>query len=434
MVSNVCLCKELSQLRAVVLRRLSRCPSPQQASKMAHLANPPKAPSVVAYGQVNPVMIPFVKASKTAADMTKACYFCGVLLRSAEEATIPPKGKVCISTEIMMAIPEGHYGHVATVNTMARKHMVQVGAGVVDSDYRGIVKVILFNHSETEVKIPAEEPIAQILMDEIYPPSAVTWTKLNEDAQLPVIGSASAAGSDLTSAEDCVVPPGGQKLVRTDLSADFPKDCYGRIAPRSGLTSKNSIHVGGGVCTSRTEPIQVLLFNHGQDEFRIAKGDRIAQFIAQKVVFSAMKPGEPKNLPRSKLAQIWAPPPPAAEIDQFAKIRTPLSFTVGPKDKTTITIDIQQGIPRGCYMRIAPLFSLAVNNSIDIGGGSHYSNGATKITIFNHGTTKKTFEMYEPIAQVIFEKAAAPKFEPRETLDETERGAGGFGSTGIRRG
>ena len=44
-----------------------------------------------------------------------------------------------------MAIPEGHYGRVAPRSGLAAKHHIDTGAGVIDSDYRGPLKVLLFN-------------------------------------------------------------------------------------------------------------------------------------------------------------------------------------------------------------------------------------------------------------------------------------------------
>jgi dUTP pyrophosphatase len=67
---------------------------------------------------------------------------------SAEDVTVPSKNKLLISTGISMAVPEGYYGRVAPRSGLAVKNFIDVGAGVVDSDYRGEVKVLLFNFSE----------------------------------------------------------------------------------------------------------------------------------------------------------------------------------------------------------------------------------------------------------------------------------------------
>lgn len=71
--------------------------------------------------------------------------------------------------------------------------------------------------------------------------------KLSQHATLPTRGSAGAAGYDLSSAKDVLVPARGKALCPTDLSIALPNSVYGRIAARSGLAWKHSIDTGAGV-------------------------------------------------------------------------------------------------------------------------------------------------------------------------------------------
>lgn len=107
----------------------------------------------------------------------------------------------------------------------------------------------------------------------------------SEKATLPTRGSALAAGYDIYSAEDSVVPGQGQALVSTDISIIVPVGTYGRVAPRSGLTVKHGISTGAGVIDAdyRGE-VKVALFNHSKKDFEIKKGDRIAQLVLEKIV------------------------------------------------------------------------------------------------------------------------------------------------------
>jgi dUTP pyrophosphatase len=73
------------------------------------------------------------------------------------------------------------------------------------------------------------------------------FKKLTDKARLPTKGSPAAAGYDLYSAADMVVPSRGKMLVPTNLSVAVPEGNYGRVAPRSGLAWKNFIDVGAGV-------------------------------------------------------------------------------------------------------------------------------------------------------------------------------------------
>jgi len=69
----------------------------------------------------------------------------GYDLFACEDAVIPKGGRAVVQTGIHVALPEGHYGRVAPRSGLAVKHGIDVGAGVVDSDYRGLLGVVLFN-------------------------------------------------------------------------------------------------------------------------------------------------------------------------------------------------------------------------------------------------------------------------------------------------
>lgn len=75
--------------------------------------------------------------------------------------------------------------------------------------------------------------------------SVLRFAKITENAFAPSKGSDKAAGYDLKSAYDYVVPKRGKEMVSTDLKVAIPTGCYGRVAPRSGLAAKNFIDVGG---------------------------------------------------------------------------------------------------------------------------------------------------------------------------------------------
>ncbi|OUM56556.1 hypothetical protein PIROE2DRAFT_18788 [Piromyces sp. E2] len=108
--------------------------------------------------------------------------------------------------------------------------------------------------------------------------------KLTENAYIPKRETDGSAGMDLRSAYDEVIPPNTRKLVKTDIAIKIPKDCYGRIAPRSGLAIKHFIDLGGGVVDSDYRGnLGVIMFNFGEKEFVVKKGDRIAQLILERI-------------------------------------------------------------------------------------------------------------------------------------------------------
>ena len=86
------------------------------------------------------------------------------------------------------------------------------------------------------------------------------------------------------------MPARGKALIGTGLAFAIPVGNYGRIAPRSGLAVRNSLHVGAGVVDAdyRGE-VKVLLFNHSDDDFEVKEGDRIAQMIIEKYTLTALE-------------------------------------------------------------------------------------------------------------------------------------------------
>jgi len=104
------------------------------------------------------------------------------------------------------------------------------------------------------------------------------------EAVLPKLGSAGAAGYDLSSVETKVVPARGRCVVSTGLRVQVPADCYARIAPRSGLAVKHGIDIGAGVVDSDYLGIVgVVMFNTGDNDFQVNAGDRIAQLICERI-------------------------------------------------------------------------------------------------------------------------------------------------------
>ena len=108
--------------------------------------------------------------------------------------------------------------------------------------------------------------------------------KLSNNAALPKRSTDGAAGYDLCASQDCTIPAGGKGLVKTGLAISFPAGLYARIAPRSGLALKKFIDVGAGVLDHDYRgDVGVILFNHGDQDFEVKMGDRIAQLILEKI-------------------------------------------------------------------------------------------------------------------------------------------------------
>ena len=88
----------------------------------------------------------FVKMSTNAVTPTRATEgSVGLDFYSPANYIIPPCSQLLIPTQIKLKIPLGHYGRLASKSGLAILHHLHVGAGVIDPDYTGEVKVLLIN-------------------------------------------------------------------------------------------------------------------------------------------------------------------------------------------------------------------------------------------------------------------------------------------------
>ena len=79
-----------------------------------------------------------------------------------------------------MGILVGNYGRIAPRSGLAAKHMIDVGAGVIDSDYRGEVKVLLFNLGEKDFEVNKGDRVAQLIIEK-YTITQMTEVKELDD-------------------------------------------------------------------------------------------------------------------------------------------------------------------------------------------------------------------------------------------------------------
>ena len=109
------------------------------------------------------------------------------------------------------------------------------------------------------------------------------------------------------------------------------------------------------------------------------------------------------------------------------------AVTIGAGSHGLVGLGISVRLPDGTYGRVAPRSGLAVKRGIAVGAGvidPDYT-GEVKVVLFNHG--KHDFEINEGdrIAQLILERCETLPIRELESLEETDRGSGGFGSTGV---
>ena len=104
----------------------------------------------------------------------------GYDLYSAEEKVVPAYGKMLIDTQISIATPPGTYGRIAPRSGLAAKNMIATGARVIDADYRGVVFMLLFNHSDEDFKVKQGDQIAQLILKKIATPTVEQVNDLDE--------------------------------------------------------------------------------------------------------------------------------------------------------------------------------------------------------------------------------------------------------------
>lgn len=124
----------------------------------------------------------------------------------------------------------------------------------------------------------------------------------------------------------------------------------------------------------------------------------------------------------------------SAGMDLMAAIDAPLVIAKG---KTAIVpTGIAIALPAGFEAQVRPRSGLAAKNGVTVlnapGTIDADYRGEVKAILINHGSEDFTIERGMRIAQMVIAKYEAVSWNVCETLDETERGAGGFGSTGTK--
>ena len=112
------------------------------------------------------------------------------------------------------------------------------------------------------------------------------FKRIHPDAVLPAYAHPSDAGMDVRSVEELAIAPGKRALVRTGLVMMLPPLYEAQVRPRSGLALKHGITVlntPGTIDSGYRGEVGVVLINLGQEEFTVAKGDKIAQLVIAPV-------------------------------------------------------------------------------------------------------------------------------------------------------
>lgn len=122
----------------------------------------------------------------------------------------------------------------------------------------------------------------------------------------------------------------------------------------------------------------------------------------------------------------------AAGADLYACLDAPV--TVQPGETAWIPTGIALEVPKGCAGLVYARSGLGVKRGLapanKVGVIDSDYRGQIHVVLLNHGKTEQTIQHGERIAQFLITPVLTPTYEEAEELSDTDRGAGGFGSTG----
>ena len=113
----------------------------------------------------------FVKMSSKAMIPTRATeHSVGLDFYSPSDYVMPPCSHLQLPTQIRVKISLGYYGRLASKSGLAMIHQVHIGAGVIDPDYTGEVKILLINAAPCYHYIKRGDPLAQLILEKVSLP------------------------------------------------------------------------------------------------------------------------------------------------------------------------------------------------------------------------------------------------------------------------
>ncbi len=108
------------------------------------------------------------------------------------------------------------------------------------------------------------------------------------DISLPKYATHGSAGLDIAAAvkEEIIIPKGKIGFVPTNISVEIPEGYEIQVRPRSGLAVKHGITVlnsPGTIDSDYRGEVKIILINLGEEDYKISRGERIAQLVVSKV-------------------------------------------------------------------------------------------------------------------------------------------------------
>ncbi|KAG6532471.1 hypothetical protein ZIOFF_006317 [Zingiber officinale] len=149
----------------------------------------------------------------------------GLDVSANHTAVIEPYGRELIHTGLRIEIPYGYYGRLASRSGLAWKTGIEVGAGVIDSDYRGEVQVLLFNRTNLPIYISPQQKIAQLILEKIAIPEVYEVPHLSYTER-------GNKGFGSTENQKQIIPEKDEVLTLQDPRYFTPEDIFSILMPK----------------------------------------------------------------------------------------------------------------------------------------------------------------------------------------------------------
>jgi deoxyuridine 5'-triphosphate nucleotidohydrolase len=137
-------------------------------SKPADLSAEPR---VLSFKRLDPGAVLPVRGSSLSA---------GLDICAIGDLTIQPGERVLARTGLAVAIPEGYYGRLAPRSGLATQKGLDTLAGVIDADYRGEIRCLLYNAGDEAIHLPAQSKVCQLIIEKIATPTAVWADEISD--------------------------------------------------------------------------------------------------------------------------------------------------------------------------------------------------------------------------------------------------------------
>ena len=202
-------------------------------------------------------------------------YYDGIFLRYAKTMKnivyIDNKTKR-IKTTTYAVFDEAHYSKQE--RPRGAKRLFQLGLKPISTDCTG---------TQTSSNIPIQINTAGLNKNRKPDNTCLQIMTQHPHAYVPTNGTSGSAGYDMHTIESGIIPAKQTRIFDTGISITPPSGSYGRIASRSGLVAKKHIEAKTGVIDpDYTGTIKIILHNFGNADYKVIKGDRIAQLILEK--------------------------------------------------------------------------------------------------------------------------------------------------------